>query len=53
MYHNENSYSPYKKTSPISSPLKQPRNPALYSDYDPNYKPASKASIIGNPVEII
>jgi hypothetical protein len=49
MYNNENAYSPYKKTSPVSSPLKQPRNPSMYSDY----KPVSKASIIGNPVEII
>lgn len=53
MYNNENQYSPFKKGSPVSSPLKQPRNPGVYSDYDASYKPASKASIVGNPIEII
>lgn len=60
MYAKENSYgnpsSPLKKGlaggSPISSPLKQPRN-ALYSGYDNSYKPADKTHILGTPLEII
>lgn len=64
MYAKENSYggpsSPLKKGlgvnaaggSPISSPLKQPRN-ALYSGYDNSYKPADKTHVLGTPLEII
>ena len=55
----ENSFSPPKFSSPGkqasigSPPMKQPRNPTLYSDYDPEYQPASREQILGTPIEII
>ena len=55
----ENSYSPSRYTSPSkntslgSPPLKRPRDPTLYSDYDPSYKPQSREEILGTPIEII
>ena len=41
-----------KGSSPVSSPLKQPR-PGAYPDHNKGYQPASRASIVGTPVEII
>ena len=39
--------------SPVSSPLKQPRNTESYGSGSADYVPVSRADIIGKPIEII